>query len=395
MYPTVSDMLRDLLGLDIPLPFPTFGFLVALSFLTAAYLFTKELKRKEGLGWLKSKMIKVKIGEKASAFELISNGVMGFIIGFKLIEAFINYDTFVDNPQDFIFSLKGNFIGGLIGGLLFGFLKYREKDKEKLPEPKLVDKELHPYELVGNMTMIAAIAGILGAKVFHNLENIEEFVSNPIDALLSFSGLSIYGGLIVGGASVLWYAVKQGLSWVHVADACAPGLMAAYALGRVGCQLAGDGDWGQPNTTPKPDWMSALPDWMWSFAYPNNVVGADLGAPGRPVAIEEPFATFVYEGNAWPTPFYETLMALAIFGLLWALRKKILIPGIMFFLYLTLNGIERFFIEKIRINPPYNLFGMEITQAELIAVLLFVGGIVGMLYFSKNKGKYAPKVAET
>ena len=394
MYPTLSDMLRDLLGIDIPLPFPTFGVLVALSFLTAAYLFTKELKRKEKIGWLKSRMIRVKIGEKASTYELLSNALLGFIIGFKLIAAFTNYEDFVDNPQNFIFSMQGNFLGGILGGLLFGYLKYREKDKEKLAQPKLVDKELHPYEMVGNMTMIAAIAGILGAKIFHNLENLDEFIADPIGALLAFSGLSIYGGLIVGGASVLWYAAKQGLSWIHVADACAPGLMAAYGVGRIGCQLAGDGDWGQPNTTPMPDWLSFLPDWMWAYGYPNNVLGRDLGAPGRPVVVDESFATFVYEGNAWPTPFYETIMAFIIFGILWSLRKKIMIPGVIFFLYMALNGIERFFIEKIRINPDYHFLGIEATQAELIAVLLFVGGIAGMIYFSKNKRKYTPNPTE-
>jgi len=385
MYPTVSDMLRDLLGINIPLPFPTFGFLVALAFLTAAYFFTKELKRKEALGWLKAQTVQVKVGEKASLGELIGNGLMGFVVGFKLLEAFVNYSAFVDNPQEFVFSTQGNFLGGMLGAALFAYLKYREKEKAKLPQPKMVEQKLRPHEMVGNMTMIAAIAGIIGAKFFHNFENLDEFMTDPIGALTSFSGLSIYGGLIVGGASVLWYAVKNGLGWVHVADACAPGLMAAYGVGRIGCQLAGDGDWGQPNDAPKPDWLSFLPDWMWAFDYPNNVLGVDL---------QEDFQRMGYEsitGNAWPTPFYETVMAFIIFGILWGLRKKIAIPGFLFSLYLSLNGIERFFIEKIRINPDYHFFGMSATQAELIAIALFIFGIAGMIYFSKNKNQYLPK----
>ncbi|MEX2379572.1 MAG: prolipoprotein diacylglyceryl transferase family protein [Vicingaceae bacterium] len=387
MYPTVSDMIKDLFGLDIPLPFPTFGFLVAISFLVAAYLFTLELKRKEKIGWLKSQKIKVKVGEKATTNELIINAVIGFIIGFKLLEAFANYSDLVANPQGFIFSSRGNFFGGILGAILFGFLKYREKEKGKLPTPKLVEQQLHPHEMVGNMTMIAAIAGILGAKIFHNLENWDELAADPMDALLSFSGLSIYGGLIVGGGAVLWYAAKNGLKWVHVADACAPGLMAAYGVGRIGCQLAGDGDWGQPNDAPKPEWMSFLPDWMWAYDYPNNVLGIDL---------QEDFQRMGYEsltGNAWPTPFYETIMAGIIFAILWGLRKKIAIPGFIFSLYLSLNGIERFFIEKIRINPDYHFLGIEATQAEVISVSMFVAGIAGMIYFSKNKEKYIPKTA--
>jgi len=388
MYPTLADMIKDLFGLNLPLPFPTFGFFVALAFLTAAYFFTKELKRKEKLGWLSSTTIKEKIGEKASAIELISNALVGFIIGFKLIGIFSNYDAFAENPQAFIFSAKGNMIGGLIAAGLFIWLKYREKEKQKLEVPKMVEREIHPHEWVGNMTLIAAIGGILGAKIFHNLENLGDFMVDPMGALVSFSGLSIYGGLIVGGASVLYYAAKKGLKWVHVADACAPGLMAAYGVGRIGCQLSGDGDWGMPNDAPKPDWMSFLPDWMWAYDYPNNVLGVDL---------QEDFRRMGYEsltGHAWPTPFYETVMAGIIFLVLWGLRKRIAIPGFIFSLYLSLNGVERFFIEKIRINPDYDLGFIQATQAELIAVLMFISGIVGMIYFKKNSDKYIPKTTK-
>lgn len=387
MYPTLSDAIRDLFGINIPLPFPTFGFFVAIAFLVAAYLFTLELKRKEQLGWLKSFMTKVKVGEKASSWELISNGFFGFIIGFKLLEAFIDYSALVENPQEFLFSSKGNFLGGVLGAIAFAYMKYREKEKQKLDQPKLISQEVHPYELVGNMTMIAAIAGILGSKLFHNLENLDQFAADPIGALTSFSGLSIYGGLIVGGGTVLYYAVKKGLTWIHVADACAPGLMAAYGIGRIGCQLAGDGDWGMPNDAPKPEWMSFLPDWMWAYDYPNNVLGVDLKEDFHSMGLES------ITGNAWPTPFYETVMAGIIFLILWGLRKKIQIPGVIFSLYLSLNGVERFFIEKIRINPDYNFLGIAATQAEIIAVAMFLSGIGGIIYFSKNQEKYLPKTA--
>lgn len=393
MYPTISDLLRDLFGIDIPLPFPTFGFFVALSFLIAAYLFTIELKRKEALGWLRSRTIEVKVGEKASTLDLLGNAIVGFIIGFKLLEIFLNYSEMVADTQGFILSTRGNFLGGLLGAIGFAYMKYREKEKTRLPEPKLVKQELHPYELVGNMTMIAAIAGILGAKIFHNLENLDELMADPVDALISFSGLSIYGGLIVGGGSVLYYAIKNGLTWIHVADACAPGLMAAYAMGRVGCQMSGDGDWGMPNTSPKPEWLSFLPDWMWAFDYKGNVLGRDLGSPGNPVEFIDAGVSYIYEGNAWPTPFYETVMATIIFLILWSLRKKIMIPGVIFSIYLAFNGVERFFIEKIRINPDYHFLGIEATQAEIIAILMFVTGIAGVFYFKKNQSKFLPKTS--
>lgn len=377
MYPYLHDFFNDIFGTDWRFFIPMFGFWVAMAFLTANYLFTLELKRKEKQGLLHSYKEKRTIGQAASTTELVMSGIFGFILGYKILGAVLNYDQLLDDPPGFLLSAQGNLLGGLLGMGLMAWLKYREKQKEKLPQPKEIEETVHPYQLVGNMTLIAAIAGILGAKLFHNLENPEQF-DNFWEAIFSSSGLSIYGGLIVGGIAVILYARKKGLKIIHVVDACAPGLMAAYGVGRIGCQLAGDGDWGQPNDAPMPDWLSFLPEWVWAYDYPNNVNGVNL---------KEDFLSMGYEsitGKAWPTPFYETIMALMIFALLWGMRKKIRIPGRLFSLYLMLNGIERFFIEKIRINPPYHIFGIEATQAEIIAILLFVCGALGWWYFGKK-----------
>ena len=172
---------------------------------------------------------------------------------------------------------------------------------------------------------------------------------------------------------------------VHVFDACAPGLMLAYGIGRIGCQLSGDGDWGMPNNNEIPAIISFLPDWMWSFDYFGNISGVDLGAPGRPVMSDG----YMYEGNAWPTPFYETVMAFIIAGILWFSRKKIKVPGVILSMYLVFNGVERFFIEKIRINNNYNMFGLEATQAQIIAVAMVVFGLLGIWYFIKKAKKEA------
>lgn len=385
MYPTISDALIDLFGINIPLPLPSFGFFVAISFLLAAYFFTIELKRKEGNGLLKPTIKPVIVGAPASIQDLLLNGLFGFVIGFKLPILVLEYSDFVLNPPSYILSTKGIFMGGVIGAAIGVYLRKKEADKTKLPNPKTEMVTMHPYEHVSNMTLIAAVAGILGAKLFHNLENLDELMADPLGALTSFSGLSIYGGLIIGGGAVLFYAVKNGMKWIHVADACAPGLMAAYGMGRVGCQVAGDGDWGMPNDAPQPEWMSFLPDWTWAYDYPNNVLGIDLKEDFAQMGLES------ITGKAWPTPFYETIMATIIFVILWSLRKKINVPGIIFSIYLTLNGVERFLIEQIRINPDYHFAGLSFTQAELIAVILFSSGILGMVYFNKNKNKYIPQ----
>jgi prolipoprotein diacylglyceryl transferase len=381
MYPTISHLLFDLFGIDIPLPIQTFGFWVAIAFLSASYLITKELKRKEIEGHLSVSITKETIGKSLSIYEILSSLITGFFIGFKFIEAIFHYSDLVANPQDFILSTRGSFIGGIFIAGLSVYLKWNENKKTKLATPKEIEKTVHPYELVGNMTMIAAVSGIIGAKVFHNLENMGAFLADPIGQLMAFSGLTFYGGLIAGAFSVIWYARKYKINILQLIDAAAPSLMLAYGVGRIGCQMSGDGDWGIDNLAPKPEWMTLLPDWMWSFTFPHNVINA--GVP-----IEGCVGNFCMElsNPVWPTAFYEVIMCLLIFSFLWAIRKKIRVPGILFCIYLGLNGIERFFIEKIRVNSEYNILG-GITQAEIISSCLVLIGLIGSIYLLRNSKK--------
>ena len=380
MYPTISHLLFDLFGINIPLPIQTFGFWVAIAFLAASYVITKELKRKEKEGCLSATTIKETIGKSLSIAKIASSLITGFFIGFKFIEAIFHYADLVANPQDFILSTRGNFMGGIFIAALSVYLKWRENQKTKLATPKEIEKTVHPYQLVGNMTMIAAVSGIIGAKVFHNLENMGDFLADPIGQLMAFSGLTFYGGLIAGAVSVIWYARKYKINTLHLIDAAAPALMLAYGVGRIGCQLSGDGDWGVDNLAPKPEWMAFLPDWMWSFTFPHNVINAGIPIDGCT-------GNFCMElaNPVWPTAFYEVVMCLLIFSFLWAIRKQIQIPGILFCIYLAMNGVERFFIEKIRVNTEYNILG-GITQAEIISSCLVLIGLIGIyLLYSRSK----------
>ena len=378
MYPTISDLIKDLFGIYIPLPVQSFGFFVALSFILGAYALSLELKRKERQGLLSSVRKKVLVGEPANFQELAVSGLIGFILGFKGLEAVLHYGALVENPQSFILSLRGSIPGGIAACALAAYLKYREKNLQKLPKPKYVEQEVHPHQLLGNMVLIAAIAGLLGAKFFHNLENPAEFIADPIAALFSFSGLTFYGGLICGTFAVLYYAGKNGIAVLYMLDASGPGLMLAYGIGRIGCQIAGDGDWGIPNDLPQPGWISFLPEWVWAYNYPNNVLGIDL---------QQSFVNDGYQsitGKAFPTPLYEAVLGIGFFCLLWAIRKKISVPGMLFSIYLLLNGTERFFIEKIRVNTMYHIFSYKITQAEIISSMIILAGIAGIIYFSRK-----------
>ena len=351
---------------------------MGISFALAAYTLFLELKRKEKNGLLNDVQVKELIGVPASKTDLLNAALIGFIIGYKLIYIIAEYSDFVNDTQGFLLSVKGSIPGGFIGAALFVWFKYREKEKEKLDQPQWVDKTIKPHQLVGNFTMIAAISGIIGAKIFHNLENLDEFEKDPIDALISFSGLTMYGGLIFGTIAVTWFGKKNGIKPIILSDAAAPGLMLAYGTGRIGCHLAGDGDWGIINLNPKPSLLSWLPDWAWSYNYPRNVISEGIPIPG----CEGRHCNMLTDA-VFPTPFYEAVCCILLFIVLWSIRKRLTEPGLIFCVYLFLNGLERFFIEKIRVNTKYHIGGHAITQAEIISFLLILVGISGIIYIKR------------
>ena len=309
MYPYLSDILKDLFGIDLPFDIYSFGAMVAIAALTAGWLLGKELDRYYKLGMI--------------------NGV-------KLSSGSTKKASRADN---------------------------KKKRKQKGNPAQLVS----PSNIVWTVTMIALVAGFGGARLFHILENLDQFALNPAAMLISSGGFSFYGGLIMAPIFVIWYLRKHKVSASVFADSLAPGLMLAYGIGRIGCHLAGDGDWGiTSDMALKPDW---LPTWLWAETYPRNIYygGQEL-------------AQAVY-----PTPIYEFVVSVLIFGVLWSLRKHPYVSGWLFSLYLLFNGIERFFIEKIRVNNQFDLFGISVTQAEVISSILIFIGIIGLVKTSRKR----------
>jgi len=151
-------------------------------------------------------------------------------------------------------------------------------------------------------------------------------------------------------------------------------------VGRIGCQMSGDGDWGIVNTAPKPGWLSWAPDWMWAFRFPHNV--NDEGVP-----MADCVGKFCHQLQypVYPTSFYECVICLLLFILLWRLRHLFKAPGVLFGIYMILAGIERFFIELIRVNTKYHVAGISFTQAELISLIMLLGGVALIINGSKNK----------
>jgi phosphatidylglycerol:prolipoprotein diacylglycerol transferase len=380
MYPNLYYAFKDLFGIDVPALkiINSFGFFVAIAFLIAAWVLVKELKRKQARGLLKYNETEIEMGAPASTGDLLLNFILGFILGYKILGVFFTEGA-LNDPQAFIFSSKGNLLVGILTGGFFAGLKYWEKHKQKLEKPEKRIIRIWPSDRVGDVTIIAAVSGFIGAKIFDNLENWDRFVQDPVGNLLSPSGLTFYGGLIVATIVLAWYFKKHNISFIHFADAAAPSLMLAYGVGRIGCQVAGDGDWGIDNLKAKP--FSWMPDWAWSYQYPHNVNKEGIPIPGCDWGEYcNQLANPVY-----PTPLYEIIMALIIFGILWSIRKKLPYAGQMFGIYLMFNGLERFLIEKIRVNTTYTIGGFHPTQAELISTLLFFAGLGLLIYSSRRK----------
>jgi phosphatidylglycerol:prolipoprotein diacylglycerol transferase len=344
MYPDFQYLLEALLGIPVPAwlgVFKTFGLFVAIAFIAAARATTAELKRKEGLGLLKP------------------------------------------------------------------FIKTEKvKDKDNPSAPAVEKKVLaYPHQMMTEIVFGAAIGGIIGAKLFNALETWSDFIQDPIGSLFSRSGLTFYGGFIVATIVLYYYTRKYKIKFKHLADAAAPAIMLAYGLGRLGCQFSGDGDWGIYNTayvteadaslraatpadaayivnfTKNTDALAytapaGVPRWLVAMNYPHNV-----GYEGMPIQGCTGEYCTVLPVAVFPTPVYEAIAAILIFGLMWAVRKKLKYPLHMFALYLIFAGIERFLVEQIRVNYKYNWGFIHPTQAEIISVVLLTTGLAIFLFY--------------
>jgi phosphatidylglycerol:prolipoprotein diacylglycerol transferase len=214
--------------------------------------------------------------------------------------------------------------------------------------------------IVNDLVFVGVIVGILGAKVFDLLEHTDELVAQPLSMIFSRNGFSIYGGLCFGTVAAIVFLQRRRVPVLPMLDAAAPAMMLGYAVGRLGCQLSGDGDWGiAADLALKPAW---LPDWLWAQTYDNNIAGVAIAPPG-----------------VYPTPLYESAVALALAWLLWTLRSHRHRAGFLFAIYLIFAGFERLLIEKIRVNARYSVFDFAVTQAEAISFALVLAGCIAAL----------------
>jgi phosphatidylglycerol---prolipoprotein diacylglyceryl transferase len=435
MYPDFQYLLQALLGMDMPewlSIFKTFGFLVALSFMAAAWATSRELQRKEQAGLLQPEIKEEVVGKPASRNELIIAAITGFLLGFKIGGVFGHLPEVSPDPMGYLLSLHGNLLIGMAGAAVVAYSKYAEKKKQQLPEPQVKRVAVYPHQLMVEIVFIAAAGGLAGAKIFNAFETWDDFIKDPIHNLTSSSGLTFLGGLIVATLCFYFYTRRHGIPFKYMCDAAAPGIMLAYGIGRLGCQLSGDGDWGIYNTAyavdyanqnnsliatsatlhkstavegekllgiynqmyhiPNPTSMyfpapSGLPRWLVAMNYPHNVGHDGIFIQGCTGDYCSTLPVSVF-----PTPIYEAITCIILFFVLWALRRRFTRTLQMFGTYLIFVGVERFFVELIRVNYKYDWGFLHPTQAEILSVALMVIGSC-LLLFYKDKQPLATTAA--
>jgi len=213
-----------------------------------------------------------------------------------------------------------------------------------------------------SMITYAGLAGMLGAKIYHVLETPAEFFADPWPQIFSRTGFAWFGGFLGGFAVLLYLGHRAKLPLLSFLDACSPAAAVGYGIGRIGCLLSGDGDYGIPTSLP------------WGMSFPNGIV---------------PTTDRVH-----PTPIYEFIVWLGIGALLWHLGNKRLregrtTGGQIFCFYLILTGLARFLVEIIRINPR-TFLGM--SNAQTMGAVSVIAGIT-LLWRVKTLNKHKQPVA--
>src|SRR5437899_10591504 len=196
-----------------------------------------------------------------------------------------------------------------------------------------------PYTIIG----VAGLAGLAGARLYHVLESPAEFFADPLPLLFSRMGFAWFGGFLGGFVALIFLARHYRMPLLQMFDVASPAAALGYGIGRIGCLVSGDGDYGIPTSLP------------WGMSFPNGLV---------------PTTERVH-----PTPIYEFLAAVAIFVYLWRLvarsLRKPMPAGEVFASYLVLTGLARFLVEFIRINPR-SVLGM--SNAQAVSLISFVAG---------------------
>jgi phosphatidylglycerol:prolipoprotein diacylglycerol transferase len=211
-------------------------------------------------------------------------------------------------------------------------------------------KELgKPADWAYEMIFAGLVGGVIGARGYYLVQNWDSVKDDFFGNLFSGSGLVWYGGALGGAIAVFIWAWRRGFLSLALLDLAATPLALGYAIGRIGCQLSGDGDYGKPSDLP------------WAMSYPHGTVPTT--------------------DRVQPTPVYESVTMALVAWILWSLRDRVA-PGLLFALYLVLSGLERFLVEFVRRNDEVVL-GLTVPQIE--SLVLMVVGLVWIVLVSRRR----------
>jgi len=230
-------------------------------------------------------------------------------------------------------------------------------------------------EWASTLVVWSAISGGVGSRIYDIIDNWPHYAANPLDMIFSSTGFVWYGGLM--GVAIASYFVARyyRIPWLVLTDMAVPGLAIGHAIGRIGCLLSGDGDWGTVSNLP------------WAMAYPNAIVGWN-GQTVLKLDSHNHLVSAFYPGvRVHPAPVYETILYTGVFLVLWSLRKKPHVDGQIVYLYLILAGACRFLVEFVRVNPRV-LWGL--SEAQLIALVMVA---IGVTAYAWSKATALPKTA--
>jgi phosphatidylglycerol:prolipoprotein diacylglycerol transferase len=229
-------------------------------------------------------------------------------------------------------------------------------------------------EYASSIVVWAAIIGIASSRILDIINNFPTYWADPKSMILSGSGFVWYGGLFGGILATYLVSRYYKITFLKTIDMCAPALAIGQAIGRIGCQLSGDGDWGLPSKLP------------WAMSYPHAIVGWNSQTVLKLNAQGQLVSGFFPGVRVHPAPIYEAILYTGVFFVLWSLRGKGLADGRLFYLYLILAGAARFLVEFVRINP--RIF-MGLSEAQLIGIGMVIFGSIAW-YLTGSRAEKVP-----
>jgi len=228
----------------------------------------------------------------------------------------------------------------------------------------------HFPEHAGTLILFAVLFGVSGSKLLYLFENWAEFTAAPMRMALSPGGLTWFGGFFLATFAIYCYVRWRKMDFGKVCDSAAPALALGYGIARIGCHLAGDGDYGFPTNLP------------WAAEYSKGTYPPSAAFREFPDLVAKYGVHGVVPDTilVHPVPVYECILGVCIFLVLWNLRKKAWVDYQMFTVYLILAGAARLGVEFVRLNPRYIL---GLSEAQLIAIPMIIAGVIGFIRLNK------------